>query len=269
MTAGFSHRRKGAISVLAALTFVMVAGMAAFAVDVGHILYARSKLVSAAENGAMAAVESLPDGAAAVAEAQHLARLNYDGETDVVTASDVVFGVWNRDTREFTPSSAEEANAVRVTARLSEETNNPLPLFLGHFLGRDWANVSGKSVVSRQVFAGDTPTSPGDPSVYVTSTKDLSNVVLEFADGSHQKFEGLGSIKTATFSGTGQYAGKDIVGVWIKSGQNGSGDGPGYGERIDNSFDGLEVHGHNQHQGPIPHVTATFDGGKTLVRAVL
>jgi hypothetical protein len=70
-------------------------------------------------------------------------------------------------------------------------------------------------------------------SVYIEANKDLSNVVLEFADGSHYKFDGLNQGKTGTFAGVGQHAGKVISGVWVKSGCNQSGDGPGYGERFD------------------------------------
>lgn len=253
--------------MLAAFVFVVVAAMAAFAIDVAHILYARSKLVSAAENGAMAAVEQLPDDTDAILDAQHVALLNYDGETNVVAPGDVEFGTWNRETHEFTPGDPESANAVRITARLSQQTGNPLPLFLGHILGRDWANVSGEAVATKQVYAGGTPTTPSYPAVYVTSTKDLSNVVLEFADGSHQKFEGFhNGFMAGTFFGTGEYEGKNVVGVWIKSGQNDSGDGPGYGEHVENLFDGSTVEGLNEAQGPVPHVTATFEVGKITVK---
>ena len=69
-------------------------------------------------------------------------------------------------------------------------------------------------------------------SVTVSSDRhDLSNVVLRFADGD-QKFEGLEG-KTATFSGTGAFAGDRIEAVFIKAGSNASGQGPGYGERVD------------------------------------
>jgi hypothetical protein len=75
-------------------------------------------------------------------------------------------------------------------------------------------------------------------SVYVVSTKDLSNVVLEFADGVKYKFNNLNQGKTGTFQGIGANAGKQIVGVWVKSGCNASGDGPGYGERFDSPITG-------------------------------
>ena len=69
-------------------------------------------------------------------------------------------------------------------------------------------------------------------SVTVSSTRhDLSNVVLRFADGD-QKFDGLKG-KSATFSGTGEFAGDEIEAVFVKAGSNASGAGPGYGEQLD------------------------------------
>jgi hypothetical protein len=68
--------------------------------------------------------------------------------------------------------------------------------------------------------------------VDVTSTKDLSNVVLRFDDGSIQKFDELTG-EAGTFAGIGAAIDKAIVTVWIKSGDNQSGDGPGFGERFD------------------------------------
>jgi hypothetical protein len=69
-------------------------------------------------------------------------------------------------------------------------------------------------------------------SITVHSCKDLSNVVIELEDGSRQRFEGLSS-QGGTFSGTGAKQGSRIVGVWVKAGNNKSGDGPGYGERFE------------------------------------
>ena len=62
--------------------------------------------------------------------------------------------------------------------------------------------------------------------------KDLSNVVIEFEDGTRERFEGQ-SGHVNRFQGTGTNAGKIIVRVWVKAGPNFSGDGPGYGERVD------------------------------------
>ena len=76
-----------------------------------------------------------------------------------------------------------------------------------------------------------------DDEIDVKSCKDLSNVVLEFDDGSHFKFDGLGVGTEATFAGEGDHAGKRIVRAWIKAGDNHSGDGPGYGERFEADCD--------------------------------
>lgn len=64
--------------------------------------------------------------------------------------------------------------------------------------------------------------------IHIVSCKDLSNVVLDCKDGREYKFDGL----------TGHYdtfslADCEIVGVWVKAGNNASGDGPGYGEYFD------------------------------------
>jgi hypothetical protein len=75
--------------------------------------------------------------------------------------------------------------------------------------------------------------SSDNKSVTATSSKNLSNVVLKYCDGTHQKFDGLTGF-TGTFSGTGDNTGKSIEGVWIKSGCFLSGAGPGYGAFVAN-----------------------------------
>ncbi|ADB15208.1 von Willebrand factor type A [Pirellula staleyi DSM 6068] len=69
-------------------------------------------------------------------------------------------------------------------------------------------------------------------SVYVTSTLNLENVVLQFSGGTRQTFSGL-SAKTGTFQGSSTNSGKQITKVWVKSGNNLSGEGTNYGEPFD------------------------------------
>jgi hypothetical protein len=66
-------------------------------------------------------------------------------------------------------------------------------------------------------------------SITVYTCKDLSNVVIETEDGERQRVEGLNG-QVNSFSVP---VGQTITGVWVKSGPNFSGDGPGYGERFD------------------------------------
>ena len=71
--------------------------------------------------------------------------------------------------------------------------------------------------------------------VFVNSSKDLSNVVMEFSDGTRQKIEDLSS-PSGAFCGTGYNYNKRITKVWVKSGDNESGDGPGYGEKFEDDY---------------------------------
>lgn len=77
-------------------------------------------------------------------------------------------------------------------------------------------------------------------SVAVTSSKDISNVVLAFTDGDRQKHDGL-SGRSGSFRGTGANADQVITTAWVKSGNNKSGDGPGYGERFDFATEGCDT----------------------------
>ncbi len=64
-------------------------------------------------------------------------------------------------------------------------------------------------------------------SAYVTTTvHDISNIVVALQDGTHVKYDNLKG-KSYTVPEA------NVVTVWVKSGDNDSGDGPGYGERFD------------------------------------
>ncbi|MBW3541966.1 MAG: VWA domain-containing protein [Planctomycetes bacterium] len=95
-------------------------------------------------------------------------------------------------------------------------------------------------------------------SIDVASTKDLSNVVLEFDNGRREKFDGLKKPR-GTFSGTGSNRGRPIVRCWIKSGSNDSGAGPGYGEGFD-FFDNANIRrGLGLDAVPYPYPSGRWD----------
>lgn len=95
-------------------------------------------------------------------------------------------------------------------------------------------------------------------SIYTVSSKDLSNVVLEFSDGSRQKFDNLNQGQTGEFAGTGWYEGKRITKCWIKSGSNDSGDGPGYGELFADTYDAVKT-AFNLYDTPYPYRYGSWD----------
>jgi hypothetical protein len=80
----------------------------------------------------------------------------------------------------------------------------------------EWINLTtitnGNSTTTAQFSAART-------GLKASSSRDLSNVNLLFADGTIQKFDSLKG-RTGTFLGTGSNSGKVIVGAWIKSGTN-------------------------------------------------
>ena len=72
-------------------------------------------------------------------------------------------------------------------------------------------NLNSVAKMIDGVFNGDCT------SVYASSEKDLSNVVLLFADGTWEKFDDL-DVPERDFAGTGDNIGKVIDSAYIKSG---------------------------------------------------
>lgn len=251
--------RRGVMIPLLGFSLVILFGVIAFVADIGNVIVVRTTLGVAADAAALA-------GAGALAESYNLADIrpiavqygmqNVPANYGVVlNESNVTFGKWNAETRTFTPTN-DQPDAVRVVVERTHARGNAVPYFFAKVLGFDSTTVSSEAIA---VGANSTSTSliQRPTSVYVTSTKDLSNVVLLFSDGTRQKFDNLTGY-SGTFSGTGANEGKSIDAVWIKSGCNSSNEGPGYGERIDYPGDGFTVHGRNTARGCVPHVTATF-----------
>lgn len=250
-------KRRGAVVALVALMLVGIFAMIAFATDVGNITVNKTTLKAAADSAALAAAGSMTQGddsSVARAAALNFAQQNLPASYgNAIEAGDIVFGHWDPDTKTFSPSN-DDPLAVKVSMARTNARGNAVSSFFGNVLNRPFAELYVESIA---VGAPRTSESVEQHQVYVTSTKDLSNVVLGFSDGSHQKFEPLSGY-SGTFQGTGQHAGKEVVTVWIKSGCNNSNDGPGYGERINNPGTDHVIHGRNANRGCTPHVTATF-----------
>jgi Flp pilus assembly protein TadG len=69
-----------------------------------------------------------------------------------------------------------------------------------------------------------------DNGVQVTSTKNITQVKLQFTDGSTQTLSASGT--SGTFNATGSNASKIVETAWVKSGTNDSGNPSGSGERF-------------------------------------
>jgi hypothetical protein len=258
--------RRGSMLTLVAVMMVVIVAVTAFAIDTGYIVCARTQLRSAADSAVLAGAGALTEGQSldlCRGQAVYYSNLNAPQSTTTIS-----FGTWNPTSKTFT-SGTSQPNAVRALVSRTAANNDSIPLFFAKIFGLDHQDATAEAIASGATayYSGTTPPT----SVYVTSTKDLSNVVLQFAPDDPpqnpprpetQKFESLTGY-TGTFSGTGVNAGREIIGVWIKSGENSSGDGPGYGEYVAKpsdytGLDPLTIHGCNQASKKIPHVTATF-----------
>jgi Flp pilus assembly protein TadG len=148
------NKRRGAVIVLAAIFMVVMLGMIAFAIDCGMIVLVRSQLQNAADAGAMAGADALGNGSsAAQAAAQTFAQSNTVAGTSVsvVPAQDIELGTWDKVALTFTPLSGaaqSNANAVRVTCRVSQARGNALNFFFARIFNQTTADVSAQSVAT-------------------------------------------------------------------------------------------------------------------------
>ncbi len=158
---------QGAVLGLTVLLAVLIVGMAAFAVDIGYIVYVQSQLHNAADAAALAGVAQLmqpyvqynyPNQSAArkaqilsnaVASvrtaAQQYAGFNAAGDVKSLALpdDDVVCGFLDTDGN-FSPNPPDTRfpNSVQVTMRRDGTANGPLPLFFAAVFGKTSTTLS-------------------------------------------------------------------------------------------------------------------------------
>ncbi len=125
--------RRAATLVFAAVLMTIMVGLVAFGVDVGYMVLIRTQLQAAADSAAMAAATALGDGFQSVYEManQYASYHTAGGQTVTLDEADVEIGVWDSETRTFTPQ-ADSGNAVRITARRQNAS-----LFFARIFGID------------------------------------------------------------------------------------------------------------------------------------
>lgn len=152
---------------------VALVGLLAFAslgVDVGLVWAARTQLQNATDAAALAGVANLIEVDPPVLteplareRALDLASRHRAAHAHSLALGedDLEIGSWDLSERQFTPLPGEDdpfrVNAVRVTARLDEESGNgPVPAFLARVVGRESFDV-GAQAVAYLGFAGSAP----------------------------------------------------------------------------------------------------------------
>jgi len=139
---GKSEKRKrasgrGATLLLVALFTTVTVGMVAFAVDLGHIVLARTQLQVSADSAAVAATAAMakPRDEMLTVARQHAGCHDTAGRSIRLSPDDVEYGIWDAAIRRFTPTPSA-GNAVRITARTDRATGQRPPLFFGRVLAK-------------------------------------------------------------------------------------------------------------------------------------
>jgi Flp pilus assembly protein TadG len=139
------HPQRGGVIPIVAITLPVLLAMGAIVIDLGHLYMVRSQLQGIADASALAAAAALPDAAAARSAAARYAQLNYSGPGTVVAAEDVRLGGWDSANQTIVVGGTSP-DAVEVTARRTLANGSRVPLFLGGFVGKSFADVGARSV---------------------------------------------------------------------------------------------------------------------------
>jgi hypothetical protein len=147
------HERERGVALAWAGIFMLVFfGMAALAVDLSYMYLTDGELQDAADAAALAAVGALKEGKnrqQAIDEAVRVARLNHAGGKTVQLdpARDIVFGDY--DSGVFQREGFNNASAVQVTARRTEESpGGPIELLFARIWGHTTGELQAEAVAA-------------------------------------------------------------------------------------------------------------------------
>lgn len=152
----FLEDEAGGYTIWSLVWFMLYAAIGGLAVDVTNAYRTQAELQATADAAALAAAMALPNTAEAVTEAAIYSAENMDPQKngDVLAVSDVTVGVWDHDTRTFTPGGASP-NAVHVATRRADPNGNPVSMAMLRILALfglnpQW-NISAEAIAERYV----------------------------------------------------------------------------------------------------------------------
>jgi hypothetical protein len=148
--------RRGAIAVLAALLLIPMLVLVAFAIDLGKLALAKSELQAAADASAMAGatwIETDGNSVAkdiAAAAARTMAAANEAAGSSIAldAVSDVEFGFWNTQSRQFESprGSGTVINAIRVRLRRDSTSGAPIRHAFAPVIGIDSSDLAVEAI---------------------------------------------------------------------------------------------------------------------------
>jgi Flp pilus assembly protein TadG len=139
------QRCRGVTILYVALATTVLVGLAVLAVDVGRMQLAKGELQRVADAAARAGAAGLTTSSTqARNDAISIAAANtVDGSSLSLSTSDIEIGSWSEST--FTPGGTP-SNAVRVTARRTAASGNPLLLTFARVFGQTHTDLTASSI---------------------------------------------------------------------------------------------------------------------------
>jgi hypothetical protein len=151
---------RGTVLTLTAVMLVVIAGVMALVIDLGHLYVVKNELQRAADAGAVAGafklfdiplgsrgpISGTPNCSKALTACQTIVSANQaDGVSLRLLSSDVTFGKWDTTTQAFVPTgyaNPQEVTGVKVVVRKDQTVNGMVPLFFLGLLPGGWRQVA-------------------------------------------------------------------------------------------------------------------------------
>jgi Flp pilus assembly protein TadG len=155
----FLRDDSGSIGIITAFALVVVLGVAALVIDVGHLMVVKNELQNAADACAMAGAQKLvpyvsaapptPDWSSAQTAASGAISLN-KSDAATLTNCQVQVGYWNLISKQLlstgiTPTFFDSPAVTVRIFRSAENNAGPVSMFFAKFLGKDLVDVSAQS----------------------------------------------------------------------------------------------------------------------------
>jgi Flp pilus assembly protein TadG len=202
--ASFRDDCRGAVYIWTAFGIIGMLGFGGLAIDMSYFYAMRGQLQTSADSAALAGAMRMSNATEMKAEAKKYAKLNVSGDTQIIADADIQRGTWNFNTKTFSVGGAN-ANAVRVTTRMSQANGNPAGTFLASVFGIGNVNISTTSVAA---YATDDAWDvlvvqdvTGSFSAEIGDARDANHVLL---DCLQQRTSGDSLVGMVTFTGIAQ-----------------------------------------------------------------
>ena len=182
----FQVNSRGSVLILVAISLVVFIGIAALAIDIGHLSTTRNELQNVADAAALAGAGYLGSEYLALPPSAHPSKTFTRAEIEAVVQAvaqqnkaagisisidttntdDLTVGLWNPATKQVDANGTDpltgpytSPDAVQVVARRDDSQNSPISTFFAKIFGVDTMVVSAEAVAA---LSGPATVAPGE-----------------------------------------------------------------------------------------------------------